>query len=276
VIRRAVVAPFAEHVSVLHSRAGRRAALDWLDRDYDRGSDVAILPSGWAILGLLGGLVLAFRGAARLLPLRPMTPAGLSAGRFALACILPAIVAPLVAVALTPQVLPVLVADHLVLHLFVLGAIQLGLLRLWGVAPGGVSWRAFGLLLLWCALFGLALDRYAANFWPTPERLGIIAVMLVGTLPCMVADAVLTNGATLWRRVALRGAVLLSLGLAVALDVEALFFLVMIAPVLVLFYLVFGTMGRDAANRAGPLASGLALGLVLAWAIGVSFPLFQG
>jgi len=49
----------------------------------------------------------------------------------------------------------------------------------------------------------------------------------------------------------------------------------MIAPVIILFYLTFGTMGRQAAARAGPLAPGLALGLVLAWALGVSFPLFQ-
>ncbi|MGB3408787.1 MAG: alpha/beta fold hydrolase, partial [Jannaschia sp.] len=59
VTRRAQVAPFAEHVSVLHSRAGRAAAVDWLDRAYGRGSPVRILPSGWAIMGLLGGLVLA-------------------------------------------------------------------------------------------------------------------------------------------------------------------------------------------------------------------------
>jgi hypothetical protein len=34
-------------------------------------------------------------------------------------------------------------------------------------------------------------------------------------------------------------------------------------------------MGRMAGWRAGPLAPGLALGLVLAWALGVSFPLFE-
>jgi hypothetical protein len=68
---------------------------------------------------------------------------------------------------------------------------------------------------------------------------------------------------------------LVSLGIAVALDFEGLFFLLMIAPVMVLFYLVFGTMGRDIARRSGALSSGLTLGVVLAWALGVSFPLFQ-
>ena len=65
-----------------------------------------------------------------------------------------------------------------------------------------------------------------------------------------------------------------SLGLAVALDFEGLFFLLIIAPVIVLFYVVFGLMGRWVAQRSGPVAAGLGLGLVLAWALGVSFPLF--
>jgi hypothetical protein len=34
-------------------------------------------------------------------------------------------------------------------------------------------------------------------------------------------------------------------------------------------------MGRNTSVRAGPWPAGLALGLVLAWALGVSFPLFQ-
>jgi hypothetical protein len=91
----------------------------------------------------------------------------------------------------------------------------------------------------------------------------------------MVADAVLTAGQSFFKRLCTRVSFLASLGIAVALDFDNLFFLIMIAPVLVLFYLVFGTMGRDASMRAGPLSSGLALGLVLAWALGVSFPLFK-
>jgi len=92
----------------------------------------------------------------------------------------------------------------------------------------------------------------------------------------MLADAMLTAQASAPRRLAIRAGFVLSLGLAVALDFEALFFLILIAPVMILFYLVFGTMGRDVAVRSGSLSAGLALGVVLAWALGVSFPLFQG
>jgi alpha-beta hydrolase superfamily lysophospholipase len=275
VSRRAVSAPFSEHVSVLHSRVARAEAVGWIDRAYGRASAVTIWPTGWAILGLLGGLVLLFQGVARILPARVPLQTTLRGAQFAVVLGLPAVVAPLVAVPLNTGFLPVLVADYLVLHLFVFGVVQLVLLRFWAVALGRLSWPAFGLLLGWSVLFGFALDRYAANFWPTPERLWIMGVMVVGAVPYMLADAALTATAGLWRRLAVRLSFLVSLALAVALDFEGLFFLMIIAPVLVLFYLVFGTMGRSAARRSGPLAAGLALGLVLAWALGVSFPLFQ-
>lgn len=275
VTRRAQVAPFSEHVSVLHSRVGRAAAVDWLDAAYGRTSAVTIWATGWAIMGLLGGLVLLFSTVARMLPQTDVPAPVLSGRQLAIATLLPATVAPLLAVPLEPDLLPVLVANYLVLHLAIFGAVQLVLLRYWGVRPGGLSLRALGLLLVWGALFGFALDRYAANFWPTSGRVWIIGAMALGAVPCMMADAILTHRATFRRRLAVRGAFLLSLGIAVALDPEGLFFLAIIAPVIVLFYLVFGTMGRQSSLRAGPLASGLALGLILAWSLGVSFPLFR-
>ena len=49
-----------------------------------------------------------------------------------------------------------------------------------------------------------------------------------------------------------------------------------ILPVIVLFFLLFGTMGGWVGRRTGlPAAGGIGLGLVLAWSIGVSFPMFQ-
>ena len=55
VSRRAVAAPFSEHVSILQSRVARSEALAWIDQAYGRKSDVSIWPTGWAILGLLAG-----------------------------------------------------------------------------------------------------------------------------------------------------------------------------------------------------------------------------
>ena len=92
----------------------------------------------------------------------------------------------------------------------------------------------------------------------------------------MLADALITDGgrASLAYRVLARVGFLASLGFAVALDFDGLFFLIMIAPVIVMFYALFGLAGRWVAQRQGALAAGLGLGLCLAWALGVSFPMF--
>lgn len=273
--RRAVIAPLSEHVSVLQSRVGRAEALAWLDQSYGRSSQVQILPTGWALMTLFLGLVLIFRPLVGRLPVRRAPPIALVWWQVLSVVLVPAVLAPLTAVALDMSFLPVLVADHLMLHLLVFGGVQLAFLRYWRVPFGGFSIWAFAVLILWCAAFGFALDRYAANFWPTAERVWIIAVILVGAVPYMLADVVLCVQGPLWQRLACRVGFLASLILAVALDFEGLFFLIMIAPVMVLFYLIFGTVGRQAARVSGPLAPGLVLGLVLAWALGVSFPLFQ-
>ena len=274
--RRTVIAPLSEHVSILHSRAGRAEAVAWLDGYYGRQSDLRILPTGTAILGLLIGIVLLFKPISARLPQRLIAAPKLSALQVALLLFPPALITPLIAVPFTPEFLPVLVADYLGLHLFIYGAMQLVLLRAIGVRFGAFDGAAAALVILWCALFGVFLDRYAANFWPTLDRVWIIAVLALGAVPYMLADTVLTAQARIWIRVLIRLAFLVSLGIAVWLDFSSLFFLIMIAPVLVLFYLVFGTMGRRVAAKSGPAAPGLALGLVLAWALGVSFPLFNG
>ena len=73
-----------------------------------------------------------------------------------------------------------------------------------------------------------------------------------------------------------RGAFLVSLGIAVTLDFQRLFFLLIILPVIVAFFVVFGLMGGWVGRRTmSPAAVGLALGLILAWSLGVTFPMFS-
>jgi hypothetical protein len=276
VVRRAVVAPLAEHVAVLQSRVGRAEALAWLDAAYGRASDVVPQATGRWFLVLMAAIVALAWPLSRLLPPRaPPFPAPLGAGRFALIVGLPAVLAPLLAVQVETRLLPVLVADYLALHLALYGVLQLALLWWAGRRPWGLRGLAVLALLGWgLGVFGVALDRYGANFWPTPERLAIIGALALGALPFMLGDAVLARGAPLWQRLAARLGFLASLALAVLLDTERLFFLAMIAPVIVLFFLIFGVMGRIVAARAGAASAGVALGLILAWALGVSFPLF--
>ncbi len=275
VSRQALLAPHAEHVSILHARSARQAALDWLNRAYGRDTGAAIPPTGWALLALLAAITALAGLLARLLPDQPEQPARIPARSFAMLTLTPMLAAPLIAAPVDTQLLPVLVADYLALHLALYGGVQLAVLA-W-IKPRPAWPHAAGTLLLgiWALLvFGLALDRYGAHFLPNAPRLPIIAALALGTLPFMLADAWACHGAPLWQRLAARAALLASLGIAVALDFEGLFFLLMIAPVVVLFFLTFGTMGRAFARRTGPATPGLALGLVLAWALGVTFPLF--
>ncbi len=276
VVRRAVVAPLAEHVAVLHSRAGRAEAVAWLDAAYGRASDIAVRATGPWFLALMAAIVALAAPLARLLPERaPPVPGALSPGRLALVVGLPTLIAPLLAVQVETRLLPVLVADYLALHLAIFGLCQLALLWWLGRRPDGLRPVAVLALLVWgLGVFGFALDRYGANFWPTPERLTIIAALGLGALPFMLGDAVLARGAALWQRIAARLGFLLSLVLAVLLDTERLFFLAMIAPVILLFFIIYGLMGRWVAARAGAASAGVALGLILSWALGVSFPLF--
>jgi hypothetical protein len=65
-------------------------------------------------------------------------------------------------------------------------------------------------------------------------------------------------------------------GAAVALDFKRPFFLLIIIPVFILFFVIFGLMGGWAGRRTmSPVAVGVGLGLILAWSLGVSFPMFS-
>jgi hypothetical protein len=191
--------------------------------------------------------------------------------RFWIAVLVPALVVPVVAVLVYRPFLPVLVADYLMIHLALYAALQLAILRVWQLPR--VVWVAALALVVWgLAVFGFAIDRYAASFVPTVQRLGIIAALGLGTVPFMLADSMVAVGG--WRRLVARLAFVVSLTAAAFMDLERLLFVLIILPVIVLFFLVLGPLGRWVARKSGAGAAGLGLGIILAWALGVSFPLF--
>ncbi|GAB5447151.1 MAG: alpha/beta fold hydrolase [Gymnodinialimonas sp.] len=274
--RRAVAVPWAEHVSILFAVGGLREAVDWLGATFERGT--AEVPRlGWALLVMLAGAVTLARPLAGVLP-AGQVPEALPRRAFWVLALGPALVVPPVAVMIEVGALPVLVADYLAVHLGLYGLLVLGgaLVAGWPVEARGWIWglalAAFGI-----GVFGMLLDRYAASFVPHGGRVVIIAAIVPGAVLAMWADAVLTQAtrAPLWQRAVVRGAFLGSLGVAVALDFERLFFLVLIFPVILLFYGTFGMMGRWVGRRTGSsLAVGLGLGVLLGWALGVSFPMY--
>ena len=277
--RRAAVAPGVEHVSVLYSQKAIEESRDWLDSVFNRSSVGPVHTTGGWIGLLLAGIVLSAWPLAGLLPPGAAPPPALALNAFLPAVLAPALLTPLLLVFVNTRFLPVLVADYLAAHLFVYGALSLAILKWKGVAIGRVAWlggltlAAYGILA-----FGGALDRYVASFMPIPARIPIIAAIAVGAIPYMLADNIALEGgrAKIWRMLVARGAFLASLGGAVALDFKRLFFLLIIIPVIVLFFGVFGLMGGWVGRRTlSPTAVGIGLGLILAWSLGVTFPMFQ-
>jgi len=131
------------------------------------------------------------------------------------------------------------------------------------------------LLLIWgLGGFALALDTYGAAFLPTGPRLPLMMLLLPATLAFSVAIRASLEGRHWLIKIALHLPVLIALFAAMVLNVANLGMLFTVLPVLVLFLLVYGTMVHWAARRAGPLGPSLASGVILAWAIAASTPLF--
>ncbi|MGY6547796.1 MAG: alpha/beta hydrolase [Roseinatronobacter sp.] len=281
--RRAVIAPGVEHVGVLYSTVALQEARDWLDATFARSTSTDIpWRGGWIMLLLVATVALGWP-LARALPSgpAPLTPP-LPQRQFLIAALVPALAVPVLLAPLDVRLLPVLVADYLALHFGLYGALTLALLGWWGQLRGQFSARslavAAGVALFGIALLGGVLDRYVASFFPHAGRVPIIGALALGAVPYLLADGVLSQGgrAGFGRVILMRGAFLASLGLAVALDLERLFFLLIILPIILLFFVLFGTISGWVGRRTGlPAAGGIGLGLVLAWALGVTFPMFD-
>ena len=277
--RRAAVAPHVEHVSVLYSAAALSEARVWLDRVFGRESAGDVSATGGSIVLLLAGLVLLAWPLAHALPGGGAPPHPVEFKTLLQASLIPALLTPLLLRFIDTRFLPVLVADYLAVHLLVYGLLSTAILMWRGVRIGYVAWLSgLALAAYGIFVFGGALDRYVASFMPNAERLLIIAAIAVGSVPYMLSEMLLIEGgrASLSRVLLVRGVFVASLVAAVALDFERLMFLLIIIPVIVLFFVIFGLMGGWVGRRTlSPAAAAIGLGLILAWSLGVSFPMFR-
>lgn len=268
VARRAAVAPLVGHVGVLWSPATQREILGWLDAPAPR-----IARTGPWIAALLAAAVVAFGALAGLLgPPRAPAP-GPSRRLFLAAALLPAVPAAGAALA-APPLLGLAGFGALALFFGVWGAVQLGLLAAAGQRPARPRIGGAMLVLGGSLVFALALDRYGAAFLPVGPRLPAFGLLALGALPFLLADAVLLRGAPPWRRLAARAVPLAALLAAMLAAPGRVGLVFTVLPVLVLFWVVFGTMGGQAARRADAEGPALALGVVLAWSLAASTPLF--
>jgi len=103
-----------------------------------------------------------------------------------------------------------------------------------------------------------------------------VAALGVGTLVYTLANEWLTRGAAAPKGAGVASKLLFagSLVFAAVLDLERLFFLLIIVPVIVVFFVVYGLFAGWAYRRVRhPLPGALMNAIVLAWAVAVTFPM---
>jgi dienelactone hydrolase len=294
--RRAVFSRGVEHVGVLFSRDSLSESVDWLDRTFGiaRSLPPRIDARGPAILVLLAGSLVLAWPLSRLLPRIADPPLGASLPWRQLLPVAAAamLLTPLVLRVVPTHFLPVVVGDYLAVHFLIYGAITAICLRWLRHLPaphaarnrdrrrvGGFAAATLGMIAYFFAGVAWPIDMTFTSFVPNGQRGLLIGVMLIGSSSYFLADEWLTRGAGAPRGAYLvsKLAFLLSLVIAVALDVERLFFLVLIVPLMVLFFIVHGLFSHWVYRRTGhPLVAACGNALACAWAIGVTFPLLAG
>jgi hypothetical protein len=219
--------------------------------------------------------------------LRP-AGAGLPWRSIWLPLLLPALVTPFVLRVVPTHFLPVLVGDYLAVHFATYGLITIACLGWMGAlrrrdrpapAIGALLAASAAMIAYGFAAIIWPIDTYVTSFVPGGPRLVLVLAMLAGTLIYFLSDEWLTRGEGAARGAfaASKLAFVGSLGIALALDFERLFFLLIIVPVIVLFFLVYGLFSTWAYRRTGhPFVGGIANAVAFAWAIAVTFPLLAG
>ncbi|AFL73101.1 alpha/beta hydrolase [Thiocystis violascens] len=291
--RRLMLAEGVEHIGVLYGRDGLAAALDWLNQTFERtGTGFLDARGPWLGLLYLGLLTLAWP-LSRWLPRAATQPMGAGLGwrRLLPVALAPALLTPLILWKLPTDFLPILLGDYLALHFAVYGLITaLGVWLTHDRSDQAVSghgrflWRGFaiatiGYLVYITLAFSLTTDRFVTTLLPGPERLPLVLAMMVGTLGYFVADEWLTRGAGAARGgYALTKALFLfSLLGAVALNLDELFFLIIIVPAILVFFLVYGVMSGWVYRRVQhPLVAAIGNGIAFACATAVTFPVVGG
>jgi len=308
--RRFDIVPGAEHIGILFAPRALAGTVAWMNRAFGRGLGDGGLTDGTAMPGsrrpwillLLAGIVALGWPLAALLP-RARDAAGLQGPGLRWRELLPVTLAPAV---LTPLILwpiktdwlPILTGDDLAAHFALYGlltALGAGLVlwrrRVRGMDPepesvprAPVHWGALAVGIVAVSAYAigsqtLVLDHVLMAFVPSGARLALLPWLLVGTLPFFVVDAWVIRGPG--RRsgagVLTRALFVLSLGAAIALESQRLFFMAVLIPTIVAAFVTNGLFARFAIARVGhPLAGAVPAALAMAWTIAAAFPMVSG
>ena len=283
--RRYVLARGAEHIGVIFSRDGLTEARDWLNKVFQQNGEGVVDSTGkWLALLFVGLFALAYP-LARCFPVLSASPLGAGLGwrKLAPAAVAPAVLTPLLLWKAPTNFLPILLGDYLAVHFIIYGLLSAAGLWLMGgkAALGDCGWRRALMPAVLLAAFyilgpGMALDAFVTSFMPSGQRWFILWPMLLATAIYFHWDEWLTRGAgaASGGYVFSKVCFLASLLFAAALNPEKLFFLVIIVPVIFLFFIVYGLVSRWTYERIGdPRVAALGNAAALAFAIAVTFPM---
>lgn len=275
VVRRTLAAPHVEHVGVLYSPVTLAEARTWIAEATGQPFSRESARTGPWISALLGAILLAAWPLASMLgPARAPEPR-LSGSRLALLGIAPVLPALAVGAFVDLPVIGLHGFGRLAAFFAAFGFVQLALLWRTGIRPETPRAWAGGALLVWSLVFALALDRYGAAFLPVGPRFVALMALALGTVPFLLADRLIAARTRIWQRWVLRTVPLATLSMAMLAAPTSLGLMFTVLPVYLLFFLVYGSMGGWVATRSNPTTAGLALGVVLAWSIAASTPLFS-
>jgi hypothetical protein len=188
-------------------------------------------------------------------------------------------------VALAERLSPIVIGDYIALHFGLYGLLTLIGLLLAGQRPTallrGVSPGAFVLAVLLVTVYQtlavtLPTDRFVAAYVPGVERIATVLVLFVGTLLWFAADEWLTRGGARGAYALTKLLFILSLMLAVVLNRNELFFLIIIIPAILALFVIYGLFSGWIYRRTQyPLVAALTNALAFASAIAVSFPMAE-
>ena len=284
--RRLAIARGVEHIGVLYSRDAMTETLNWMNAVFGRSESGYIDARGPWLALLFAGLIALMWPLSQFLPQVSSVPlgAGLPWRRLAPIAIAPALLTPLILWKAPTNFLPILLGDYLVAHLAVYGVLIFA--GLW-LAQGGLpifrrpQWRpllvaAAALAAMYTLVLGLPLDAYVISYLPTGVRALLVPIMFIGCALYFLADEWLTRGpgAAPGGYVFSKFCFVASLAIAVALNPRRLFFLVIIAIVIVILLTVYSLVGRWVyARTRDPRVGALGAAFGLAWALAVTFPI---
>jgi len=283
--RRYVLAEGAEHIGVIYSRDGLTQTRDWLNSAFGQTMTGAIDIRGKWLALLFAGLLALVWPLSKALPVLSQKPLGAGLGwtRLAPIAIAPAILTPLILWKAPTDFLPILLGDYLAVHFVVYGLLSAGGLWLTRHGADGATgyWRkplapALILAIYYILGLGAPIDAFVTSFMPSGVRWLIIAPLFVATALYFLCDEWLTRGEGTARGGYAFSKVcfIASLLGAVALNPERLFFLIIIVPVILIFFVVYGLISRWTYGRSGdPRVAALGNAAGLAWAIAVTFPI---